>query len=66
MGEPENQQRLLEIADALDEEATAADYLAGLAEAEGDSTKAAEISGDAATMRRWATLNRDIWRASEN
>jgi hypothetical protein len=66
MGEPENQQRLLEIADAFDEEAMAADWLAGDAESKGQAEKAAEIRGDAATMRRWATLNRDIWRASEN
>ena len=56
---------LLALADALEEEAAAADYLGGLAVGTGDEDKVQSCREDAATMRRWAELNRTISASQE-
>lgn len=59
----ENGDKLNRDAEALDEVAGAADYLAGLAE--GDEDKRASIHADAATLRRWAGLCRSVAASAE-
>lgn len=57
---PEASDQLLADADALDREAGAADWLAGLAAAQGDAEAADRVAAEAAVLRRYASLNRWI------
>jgi hypothetical protein len=53
-------EQLLADAEALDREAAAADWLAGLAEQAGDDAQAAKVAGEADVLRSYAALNRAI------
>lgn len=60
-------ERLNDLADGAEEISEAALWLAGLAEANGEADKAAQVREDAATLSQYGTFCRSLaTRAAEN